>query len=145
MLKRDTAKESTDTKTRNGLFMDAVRIDKYLWSIRVYKTRSDAAEACRNGHITVNGSNAKSSRDVKRGDEIEVRKGAVHYKWLVVEPVDKRQGAKAVEQYATNVTPQSELDKLAPPNEMIFLKRERGTGRPTKKERREIDRLLGDM
>src|SRR5574344_3053718 len=125
--------------------MDSVRIDKFLWSIRVYKTRSEAAETCRNGHVTVNGSAAKSSRDVKHGDTIEVRKGAVHYRWLVVQPVDKRQGAKLVEEYATDVTPQSELDKLAPPNEMIFLKRERGTGRPTKKERREIDRLLGDM
>ena len=125
--------------------MDTVRVDKFLWSIRIYKTRSEAAEACRNGHVAINGTTAKSSRDVKHGDEIEVRKGAVHYKWLVVEPVDKRQGAKVVEQYATNVTPQSELDKLAPPNETIFLQRDRGSGRPTKKERREIDRLLGDM
>ena len=124
--------------------MDSVRVDKFLWSIRVYKTRSEAADACRNGHVTVNGSAAKSSRDVKHGDTIEVRKGAVHYRWLVVQPVDKRQGAKLVEQYATDITPQSELDKLAPPNEMIFLQRERGTGRPTKKERREIDRILGD-
>jgi ribosome-associated heat shock protein Hsp15 len=124
--------------------MDSVRVDKFLWSIRVYKTRSEAAEACRNGHVTVNESAAKSSRDVKHGDTIKVRKGAVHYSWLVVQPIDKRQGAKLVEQYATDVTPQSELDKLAPPNEMIFLKRERGTGRPTKKERREIDRILGD-
>ena len=124
---------------------DSVRVDKFLWSTRVYKTRSEAADACRNGHVTVNGSSAKSSRDVKHGDTIKVRKGAVHYSWLVVQPVDKRQGAKLVEQYATDVTPQSELDKLAPPNEMIFLKREHGTGRPTKKERREIDRLLGDM
>ena len=71
--------------------MDSVRIDKFLWSIRVYKTRSEAAEACRNGHVTVNGSAAKSSRDVKHGDTIEVRKGAVHYRWLVVQPVDNRQ------------------------------------------------------
>ncbi|HNY05351.1 MAG TPA: S4 domain-containing protein [Candidatus Egerieousia sp.] len=124
--------------------MDSVRVDKFLWSIRVYKTRSEAAEACRNGHVTVNGSASKSSRDVKQGDTIKVRKGAVHYSWLVVQPIDKRQGAKLVEQYATDITPQSELDKLAPPNEMIFLQRERGTGRPTKKERREIDRILGD-
>lgn len=124
--------------------MDSVRVDKFLWSIRVYKTRSEAAEACRNGHVTVNGSASKSSRDVKQGDTIKVRKGAVHYSWLVVQPIDKRQGAKLVEQYATDITPPSELDKLAPPNEMIFLQRERGTGRPTKKERREIDRILGD-
>lgn len=120
------------------------RIDKYLWSIRVFKTRAEAADACRTGKVSVNGGTSKSSRDIKKGDEIEVRKGAVHYKYLVVEPIDKRQGAKAVAQYATDVTPQSELDKLAPPNEIIFLKRDRGSGRPTKKERREIDRLMGE-
>ncbi|MBR4805202.1 MAG: RNA-binding S4 domain-containing protein [Bacteroidales bacterium] len=122
--------------------MESVRIDKYLWAIRVFKTRSEAAEACRSGKVYVNGAQAKSSRDVKKSDSIEVRKGAVHYKYLVVEQIDKRQGAKLVEQYATNVTPQSELDKLVAPVETIFLKRERGSGRPTKRERREIDRLM---
>lgn len=122
--------------------MEAVRIDKYLWSIRVFKTRSEAVEACRSGKVFVNDAMAKSSRDIKKGDSIEVRKGAVHYRYLVVEPVDKRQGAKLVEQYATNVTPQSELDKLVAPVETIFMKRERGSGRPTKKERRDIDRLM---
>ena len=122
--------------------MESVRIDKFLWAIRVFKTRSEAAEACRSGKVYVNGAQAKSSRDVKKSDSIEVRKGAVHYKYLVVEPIDTRQGAKLVEQYATNVTPQSELDKLVAPVETIFLKRERGSGRPTKRERREIDRLM---
>ena len=122
--------------------MESVRIDKYLWAIRVFKTRSEAAEACRSGKVYVNGAQAKSARDVKKGDSIEVRKGAVHYKYLVIEPIDKRQGAKLVDQYAENVTPQTELDKLLAPNETIFLKRERGSGRPTKKERRDIDRLM---
>ncbi len=125
--------------------METVRIDKFLWSIRVFKTRSEAAESCRNGKVSVNGSVAKSARDVKKGDTIQVRKGAVHYKYLVVEPIDKRQGAKLVEQYATDVTPQSELDKLVAPVETIFLKRDRGAGRPTKKERRQIDRLMGEF
>ena len=122
--------------------MDTVRIDKYLWAIRAFKTRSEAAEACRSGKVYVNGSQVKSSKEIKKSDEIEVRKGAVHYKYLVVEPIDKRQGAKLVDQFATNVTPQSELDKLVAPVETIFLKRERGSGRPTKKERRDIDRLM---
>ena len=122
--------------------MDTVRIDKYLWAIRTFKTRSEAAEACRSGKVYVNGSQVKSSKEIKKSDEIEVRKGAVHYKYLVVEPIDKRQGAKLVDQFATNVTPQSELDKLVAPVETIFLKRERGSGRPTKKERRDIDRLM---
>ncbi len=122
--------------------MDNVRIDKYLWAIRVFKTRSEAAEACRTGKVFVNGAQTKSSREIKAGDSIEVRKGAIHYSYTVIEPVDKRQGAKFVDQYAENTTPQSELDKLIAPVETIFLKRERGSGRPTKKERRDIDRLM---
>ena len=122
--------------------MDTVRIDKYLWAIRVFKTRSEAAEACRTGKVSVNGAQAKSSRDIKSGDSIEVRKGAIHFSYIVIEPVDKRQGAKLVDQYAQNTTPQSELDKLVAPVETIFLKRERGSGRPTKKERRDLDNLL---
>ncbi|MBR3303113.1 MAG: RNA-binding S4 domain-containing protein [Bacteroidales bacterium] len=125
--------------------MDSVRIDKYLWAIRVFKTRSEAAEACRTGKVYLNGAVAKSAKDIKKGDTIRVRKGAIHYTYLVVEPIDKRQGAKLVEQYATDVTPQSELDKLVAPVQTIFLKRERGSGRPTKKERREIDRLMDEL
>ncbi len=120
-----------------------VRIDKYLWAIRVYKTRSEAAEACKTNRVYVNGSEAKSSRAVKEGDIIMVRKGAVRYQYQVLCPIDKRQGAALVPQYAINITPQEELDKLNAPNEVIFLKRDRGTGRPTKKERRDIEKLLG--
>ena len=119
-----------------------VRIDKYLWAIRVFKTRSDAAEACRTGKVAVGGQNAKSSKAIKAGDIITVRKGAVKFQYLVVSPIEKRQGAQLVPNYATNITPQSELDKLTAPNEVIFLKRDRGAGRPTKRERREIDNLL---
>ncbi len=118
-----------------------VRIDKYIWAIRVFKTRSEAAQACKTGKVTVNGQNAKSSRSIKQGDKITVRKGAVRYEYLVVCPIDRRQGAALVPRYATNITPQSELDKLLAPNETIFMKRDRGMGRPTKKERREIDAL----
>ena len=120
-----------------------VRIDKYLWAIRVYKTRSEAAEACKTNRVYVNGSEAKSSRAVKEGDIIMVRTGAVKYQYQVLCPIDKRQGAALVPQYAINITPQEELDKLNAPNEVIFLKRDRGTGRPTKKERRDIEKLLG--
>ena len=120
-----------------------VRIDKYLWAIRVYKTRSEAAEACKTNRVYVNDSEAKSSRAVKEGDIIMVRKGAVRYQYQVLCPIDKRQGAALVPQYAINITPQEELDKLNAPNEVIFLKRDRGTGRPTKKERRDIEKLLG--
>lgn len=122
-----------------------VRIDKYLWAIRVFKTRSEAALACKTGKVEVNGQPAKPSRDIKAGDRIFVRKGAIRYQYLVVCPIDKRQGAQNVAPYATDITPQSELDKLMAPAETIFLKRDRGTGRPTKKERREMDRLLGEL
>lgn len=120
-----------------------VRIDKFLWAIRVYKTRSEAAEACKTNKVHINGTEAKSSRNVKEGDIIVVRKGAIKYQYQVLCPIDKRQGAALVPQYAANITPQKELDKLNAPNEMIFLKRERGAGRPTKKERRDIEKLLG--
>lgn len=125
--------------------MEEVRIDKFLWAIRVFKTRSDAAEACRSGKIMVGGTVVKSARPIRKGDVIEVRKGAVHYQYQVLEPVDKRQGAQLVPRYAQDITPQYELDKLAAPNETIFLKRDRGSGRPTKRERREIDRLLDNL
>ncbi len=122
-----------------------VRIDKYLWSIRVYKTRSDAAEACKTGKVTVNGAEAKSSKVIKERDRITVRKGAIRYEYLVVTPIDKRQGAPLVSNYVTNVTPQSELDKLNAPKEMVFMQRDRGAGRPTKRDRREIDELLDSL
>ena len=123
--------------------MEDVRIDKYLWAIRVFKTRSDASEACRTGKVFIYDCEAKSSKTIKSGDRIMVRKGPIRYEYLVLQPLDKRQGAALVPNYATNITPQSELDKLNAPNEVIFLKRDRGAGRPTKKERRDIERLLG--
>lgn len=119
-----------------------VRIDKYLWAIRVYKTRSEAAEACKSNRVTINGAVVKSSKVIKSNDIITVRKGAIRYEYLVIAPIDKRQGAQLVANYATNITPQTELDKLNAPNEVIFLKRDRGAGRPTKKERRSIEKLL---
>ncbi len=120
---------------------EEVRIDKYLWSIRVYKTRSDATDACKGGKIRINGADIKPSRTVRQGDVITVRKGAVTYTYRVISPIDKRQGAKLVSEYAENLTPREELDKLRAPVETFFLKRDRGSGRPTKKERRQMDSL----
>ncbi|MCQ2162190.1 MAG: RNA-binding S4 domain-containing protein [Bacteroidales bacterium] len=117
----------------------AERIDKYLWAIRVFKTRTEATEACKGGKVKVAGSNVKPSRDVKVGETIEVRKGAVVYTYRVKALVDKRVGAKFVPDLAENLTPQSELDKLKSPVETFFLKRDRGTGRPTKKDRRSME------
>lgn len=121
--------------------MDEVRLDKYLWSIRVYKTRTEATTACNGGKVRLNGADTKPSKAVKEGDEIVVRKGPVSYTFKVLQLIDKRQGAKLVPQYAENLTPEEELAKLHAPVETFFLKRDRGTGRPTKKDRRQMDDL----
>lgn len=125
--------------------MAEVRIDKYLWSIRVFKTRSEATDACKGGKVRVNGNDIKPSRDVKVGDVIVVRKGAVTYTYKVLALIDKRQGAALVPNYAENLTPQEELDKLRAPVETFFLKRDRGAGRPTKKDRRQMEALWDDL
>lgn len=125
--------------------MNEVRIDKYLWSIRVFKTRSEATDACKGGKVRVNGNDIKPSRDVKVGDVIVVRKGAVTYTYKVLELIDKRQGPKLVSQYAENLTPEEELAKLKAPVETFFLKRDRGAGRPTKKDRRQMDALWDEL
>ena len=124
-----------------GSFMDSVRIDKYLWAIRVFKTRTEATDACKGSKVTVDGNDVKPSREVKAGEVIQVRKGSVFYKYKVLAPLEKRVGAKDVPRYAENLTPQSELDKLHAPVETFFIRRDRGAGRPTKKERREMDTL----
>ena len=122
-----------------------VRLDKWLWAVRVFKTRSDAADACRTNRVLVNDSYAKPSREVKVGDVISVKKMPVLYQYRVVELVSSRQPAKNVPLYAADITPQSELDKLNVPRETIFIVRDRGTGRPTKKERRELDSLMDNL
>ncbi|NBJ07362.1 RNA-binding S4 domain-containing protein [Alistipes sp. Z76] len=125
--------------------MDDIRLDKYLWAVRVFKTRSDAAEAIRNNRVAVNGGYCKPSREVREGDIIEVKRMPVVYRYKVTGLVSSRQPAKNVPDYCVNITPQEELDKLSAPRETVFVFRERGTGRPTKKERREIDALMDGM
>ncbi|MFI3317948.1 MAG: S4 domain-containing protein [Rikenellaceae bacterium] len=125
--------------------MADVRLDKYLWAVRIFKTRSDAAEAIRNNRVLVDGSYAKPSREVKVGDKIMVKKLPVSYEYRVVELVSSRQGAKLVPQYCENITPQAELDKLNIPRETIFVMRDRGTGRPTKRDRRQLDELMEEI
>lgn len=122
--------------------MSEIRLDKYLWAVRIFKTRSDAADAIRQNRVTVNGSYAKPSREVKVGDMLAVRRERVNYSYKVLDLVSSRQPAKSVPLYCLNCTPQEELDKLNPPRETIFVFRERGMGRPTKKDRRNIDALM---
>ena len=122
-----------------------VRLDKYLWAIRVYKTRTDATDACKGCKVRVNGLDVKPSREVKVGDVITARKGAVLYTFKVKELLSSRVGAALVPQYAENLTPQEELDKLRAPVETFFLKRDRGAGRPTKKDRRQMESLWDSL
>ena len=119
--------------------MADARIDKFLWAIRAFKTRTDATDACKGGKVKVAGVNAKPSKEVKPGDVLTVKKGSVTYTYKVLQPLERRVGAKLVPEYAQNLTPAAELEKLRAPVETCFITRDRGAGRPTKKDRREIE------
>ena len=125
--------------------MDSVRLDKYLWAIRVFKTRSEASDACNGNKVKIDGVNAKPSKAVKVGDTLEIRKGPVLLTYRILALSESRMGAQLVPQYAKNLTPESELDKMHAPRETIVLQRDRGTGRPTKKDRRQLDELMDMM
>lgn len=120
---------------------DSVRIDKYLWAIRVFKTRGDATDACKGNKVRIGGSPAKPSKEVKPGEVIEIQKGTVRYSYRVIRLLENRVGAQLVPDFAENLTPQSELDKLRAPVETFFIRRDRGSGRPTKKDRRAMEHL----
>ena len=117
------------------------RIDKWLWAARIFKTRTIAADACKNGRVMIDGVKLKPSRMVKEGDIIQVRKPPVTYSFKILKAIQNRVGAKMVPEVMENVTPQNQLDILEMNKIGGFLQRARGTGRPTKKERREIDEL----
>ena len=118
-----------------------VRIDKWLWAVRIFKTRSLAAEACKKKRISVNGEPAKSSKLIKENDTISVTKLPVTFTYRVKEVLQKRISAKLVSDYVENQTPEAEIEKLIHPKQPIFGKREKGAGRPTKTERRTLDNL----
>ena len=122
--------------------MNDMRIDKYLWAIRVFKTRSEATEACNGGKVKIDGVNCKPAKEVKVGEIIQIRKGSVQFSYRVLSPLENRVGASLVPQYAENLTPESELAKMRVPVENFFVKRDRGSGRPTKKERRVLDSMM---
>ena len=125
--------------------MDSVRIDKYLWAIRVYKTRSEATEACNGNKVKIAGVNTKPSKAVKVGEVIEVRKGSALFTYKVLVLSENRMGAALVPEYAENLTPESEMAKMHAPRETILYQRDRGAGRPTKKDRRILDDLMDSM
>ncbi|MFO7658730.1 MAG: RNA-binding S4 domain-containing protein [Bacteroidales bacterium] len=120
---------------------EKVRIDKWLWAVRVYKTRNMAAEACKKGRILVNSQEAKPSREVHTGDIVVIRKLPVIYTYKVLGITEHRQSAKVVREYFEDLTSPDELDKLKI-KDSFFIKRDRGAGRPTKKERRILDHLI---
>jgi ribosome-associated heat shock protein Hsp15 len=124
---------------------ESVRIDKWLWCVRIYKTRSMATEACRSGKVTINGQEVKPSRDVAVSDHIKIVVNPHFTKTLeVLELLFNRVGAKLVSNYAADITPQDEYERLRIFNELQVEKRDRGIGRPTKKQRRDIEKLKGD-
>lgn len=121
--------------------MDEVRIDKWLWAVRLYKTRSLATEACRTGRITNDGQPIKASRIPKVGDVFEVHIGPIHKKVQVKALLNNRVSAKLVENFLTDLTPPEEYERIQLMRELNYERRPRGLGRPTKRERRDIDRL----
>ncbi len=118
------------------------RIDKWLWAVRIFKTRTIAAEACKKGRILMNGVAVKPSRTVKEGDVVQVRKSPVLYSFRVLQPIEKRVGAKLVPTAMQNVTTPDQLELLEMTRLNGFVDRMRGTGRPTKKERRELEQFI---
>lgn len=124
---------------------EGVRIDKWLWAVRLFKTRTDAAEACKANRVLVNGATVKPSREVKVGEVIAVRRMPVVYSFRILELVANRQPARNVPQFIEDVTPQEELDKMDMARAGAFAVRDRGMGRPTKKERRDIEELLDEF
>ena len=118
------------------------RLDKWLWAARIFKTRSIAADACKNGRITMGGVKQKASKMIKEGDVIEVRKPPITYAFKVLKAIQNRVGAKLVPEVLENVTPKEQLELLEMNRISGFVGRARGTGRPTKKERRDLDEFI---
>jgi len=120
------------------------RLDRWLWAVRLCKTRSQAAEACRAGKARVDGDRAKPSRLVRGGETVRLQQGPVQRIARVRAPLEKRVGPKRVEDYMEDLTPPEEFERRRLTAAQAVLKRDPGAGRPTKRDRRAIDRLLGD-
>ena len=120
------------------------RIDKFLWAVRVFKTRSIATEACKKGRIVIGDIQVKPSRVVKEGDVILVRKLPVVYTYRVIKLLDNRVSAPLVPEFVADMTSAEEISKLKV-KDSVFYTREKGSGRPTKKERRTLNRILDDQ
>tara|TARA_B100000029_G_scaffold405208_1_gene405488 strand:+ start:166 stop:543 length:378 start_codon:yes stop_codon:yes gene_type:complete len=117
-----------------------MRIDKWLWCVRIYKTRQIASKACTSGKVKINNKKIKPSRLINQNDIISIQKGYVKYKYEALNLLDSRISAKLVNNFIKNVTPKKELIKLQISKNIKLIDREKGLGRPTKKERRKIDK-----
>ena len=124
--------------------MAEARIDKWLWSVRIFKTRTIAAEACKKGRIQINGAQCKPSKTVKEGDTVSVRKAPVTYTFKVLQAIENRVGATLVPEMMENITPKEQYDILEMNRIGGFVKRAAGLGRPTKKDRRDMEDFLSD-
>ncbi len=124
--------------------LEKVRVDRWLWAVRVFKTRGDAVEACKGGKVEIGGENVKPSRPVRVGETVEVMKEGVLREFKVVGLLLKRVGAKVVANFVEDLTPPERLEVQKITQAQVVLKREAGSGRPTKRERRDMDRLFGD-
>ena len=125
--------------------MGEVRIDKWLWAVRVFKTRSLATDACKINRVSINGLLTNPSRLVKVGDVISVRKPPIEYSFKVLRVLNNRVGAKLVPEYMENVTPKEQYDILELQRLSRFVDRAKGLGRPTKKDRRDMESFIEDM
>ena len=121
--------------------MEEVRVDKWLWAVRIFKTRSIATDACKKGRVSIAGTSVKPSRLVQRGEVISVRKPPIEYSFRVLDLLGHRVGAKLVPQYMENVTPASQYEILELQRISGFVDRAKGLGRPTKKDRRDLDQI----
>ena len=120
------------------------RIDKWLWAARIFKTRSLASQACKKGQVTMRGAQLKPSRTVKAGDVVNVKKSPITYSFKVLQPIEKRVGARMIPEILENVTAPEQYEILEMSKISGFVDRARGTGRPTKKDRRSLDAFAQD-
>lgn len=121
---------------------DIARIDKWLWAARIFKTRSIAADACKNGRVTIKDINVKPSHTIKAGEVVSVKKPPITYSFEVLQTIEKRVGAKLVPEVYKNVTDAKQYELLEMSRISGFVDRARGTGRPTKKDRRQLDAFV---
>jgi len=120
---------------------EGVRVDKWLWAVRLFKTRSQATEACKSGNVMIAGQKVKASREIKQGDEINIHFQPINKRVMVAGLIEHRLGPKLVSEYIIDLTPEEEYQKLKLMKEMNFEFRDRGVGRPTKLQRRQIEFL----